>query len=115
MNKNFAKLKDVFKNYVDGFDKKINFYEIEMRRFFKYMRNEFNEFEYLYKNYNSARTTFIDVTDRKNIVFDENFKGLKRYFGYTLNIVFNEYNNLNLAHFLRTKEHFNNISQIINI
>ena len=117
MNKNFAKLKDAFKNYVDGFDKKINFYEIEMRRFFKYMRNEFNEFEYLYKNYNSARTTFIDVTDRKNIVFDENFKGLKRYFGYTLNIVFNEYNNLHLTHFLRAKEHFNfnNISQIINI
>ena len=115
INKNFVKLKDVFKNYVEGFDKKINYYEIEMRRFFKYMRKELNEFEYLYKNYDSARTTFIDVTDRKNIVFDDNFKGLKRYFGYTLNIVFNEYNNLHLAHFIRAKEHFNNISEIINI
>ena len=45
---------------------------------------------------------------------DDNFKGLKKYFGYTLNIVFNEYNKLHSSHFLRTKEHFNNISQIIN-
>ena len=55
------------------------------------MRNELKEFEYLYKNYESARITFIDVTDKKDIVFDENFIGLKRYFGYTLNIVFKEY------------------------
>ena len=39
MNKNFAKLKEVFKKNVVGFDKKINYYEFEIRRFFKYMRN----------------------------------------------------------------------------
>ena len=115
MNKNFYKLKDLFKSYGQEYEKKINFFEIEIRRFFKYMRNELNEFEYLYKNYDTARITFVDVTDRKNIVFDENFRNLKRYFGYTLNIVFNEYQNLHLTHFLRTKEHFNNITKVINI
>ena len=115
MNKNFYKLKDLFKNYGQEYEKKINYFEIEIRRFFKYMRNELNEFEYLYKNYDTARITFVDVTDRKNIVFDENFKNLKRYFGYTLNIVFNEYQNLHLTHFLRAKEHFNNITKVINI
>ena len=113
MNKNFLKLKDFFKNYAEGYDKKIKYLNVEIRRFFKYMRNEFNEFDYLYKNYDNARTTFVDVTDRKNIVFDDNFKGLKRYFGYTLNIVFNEYQNLHSTHYIRTKEHFNNISKII--
>lgn len=113
MNKNFFKLKDIFKTCTQKYEQKINYFDFEIKKFFKYMRNELNEFDYLYKNYDAARTTFIDVTDRKNIVMDENFKGLKRYFGYTLNIVFNEYNNLNLTHFLRTKEHFNDISQII--
>ena len=113
MNKNFMKLKDFFKNYFEIYHKKIKYFNVEIRRFFKYMRNEFNEFDYLYKNYDNARTTFVDVTDRKNIVFDDNFKGLKRYFGYTLNIVFNEYQNLHSTHYIRTKEHFNNISKII--
>jgi hypothetical protein len=113
MNKNFLKLKDLFNKYDEEQNNKIKYFEIEIRRFFKYMRNEFNEFDYLYKNYDNARTTFVDVTDRKNIVFDDNFKGLKRYFGYTLNIVFNEYQNLHSTHYIRTKEHFNNISKII--
>ena len=113
MNKNFFKLKDIFKTCTQKYEQKINYFDFEIKKFFKYMRNELNEFDYLHKYYDAARTTFIDVTDRKNIVMDENFKGLKRYFGYTLNIVFNEYNNLNLTHFLRTKEHFNDISQII--
>ena len=77
------------------------------------MRNELEEFEYLYKNYDNARITFIDVTDRKTITFDDNFKSLKRYFGYTLNILFNEYQNLHLTQFLRSKEHFKNITNII--
>ena len=115
MNKNFFKLKEVFKNYVEVLNKNINYFEIEIRRFFKYMKSELNEFEYLYKNYNDARTTFIDITDKKNIVFDDNFKNLKRYFGYTLNIVFNEYSNLNSEQSNRTKEHLNDISKIINI
>lgn len=115
MNKNFFKLKEVFKNSVEVLNKNINYFEIEIRRFFKYMKSELNEFEYLYKNYNDARTTFIDITDKKNIVFDDNFKNLKRYFGYTLNIVFNEYSNLNSEQSNRTKEHLNDISKIINI
>ena len=113
MNKNFLKLKDLFKNYADGYDNKINYFNIDIRQFFKYMRNELNEFDYLYKNYNNVRITFIDVTDRKNIDFDDNFKGLKRNFGYNLNIVFNEYQKLHSTHYFRTKEHFNNISKII--
>ena len=112
MNQNFLLLKDTFRNYADIYEKKINYIEIEIKRFFKYMRNEIKEFEYLYKNYDTARITFIDVTDRKNIVFDENFINLKKYFGCTLNIVFNEYNNLHSSHFLRAKEHFNNASNI---
>ena len=112
MNINFLLLKDTFKKYADIYEKKINYIEIGIKRFFKYMRNELKEFEYLYKNYESARITFIDVTDKKDIVFDENFIGLKRYFGYTLNIVFKEYNNLNSSHFFRAKKHFNNISNV---
>ena len=113
MNKNFYKLKDIFKNCTQKYEQKIDYFEYEIKKYFKYMRNELNEFEYLYKNYDAERTKFIDVTDRKNIVMDDNFKNLKKYFGYTLNIVFNEYNNLHLSHFLRTKEHFNDISQIL--
>ena len=115
MNTNFYNLSDIFKKHAEKYENKIEYFENNIRRFFKYMRNELNEFEYLYKNYDTARITFVDVTDRKNIVFDENFKNLKRYFGYTLNIVFNEYQNLHLTHFLRTKEHFNNITKVINI
>lgn len=113
MNKTFFKLKDLFKNYAESYDKKINYFNVDIRRYFKYMRNELEEFEYLYKNYDNARITFIDVTDRKTITFDDNFKSLKRYFGYTLNIVFNEYQNLHLTQFLRSKEHFKSITNII--
>lgn len=109
MNKNFSQLKELFKRYDEGYNNKIQYFEIEIRRFFKYMKYEMNEFEYLYKIYDEARTTFIDVTDKKKIVFDDNFKGLKQYFGFTLNSVFKEYQSLHQTQYIRAESHFNDI------
>jgi len=115
MNKNFIKLKDLFNKYDEEQNNKIKYFEIEIRRFFKYMKYEVNEFEYLYKIYDEARTTFVDVTDKKKIVFDDNFKGLKKYFGFTLNSVFKEYQNLHQAQYIRMNNHFNDIPKFFGI
>jgi hypothetical protein len=115
MNKNFVKLKELFNKYDEEQNNKIKYFEIEIRRFFKYMKYEVNEFEYLYKIYDDARTEFIDVTDKKKIVFDDNFKGLKKYFGFTLNSVFIEYQNLHQTQYIRMKNHFNDIPKFFGI
>ena len=105
-NMNFNKLKDIFKNCADDYEKKMNHFEIHYRRFFKMIKKEIHEFSYLYKNYDNARTTFIDVTERKNVIIDNNIKNLKKYFGFTLNVVLDEYKNLNRIQNQRMREHF---------
>ena len=115
LNKNFSKLKDIFNKYDEEQNNKIKYFEIEIRRFFKYMKYEMNEFEYLYKIYDEARTTFIDVTDKKKIVYDDNFKGLKQYFGFTLNSVFKEYQNLHQTQYIRTNIHFSDIPKFFGL
>ena len=115
MNKNFLKLKNLFNKCDEEQNNKIKYFEIEIRRFFKYMKYEINEFEYLYNIYDEARTTFIDVTDKKKIVFDDNFKGLKKYFGFTLNSVFKEYQNLHQTQYIRANNHFNDIPKFFGI
>ena len=113
MNLNFSKLKGIFINCAEEYDKKMNYYEVYIRRFFKYMKNEMKEFNNLYKKYDNARTTFVDVTDEKEIIIDDNFKNLKKYFGFTLNMVYDEYIELNKVHNLRTREHFATLSKYI--
>ena len=93
----------------------MNYFEVYIRRFFKYIKNEINEFNYMYKDYNEARKTFIDRTEKKNIVVDDEFKSLKNYFGFSLNVVYNEYLNLNKVVELRIKEHFSDNSKYLNI
>ena len=114
-NLNFIKLKDIFINCADEYEKKMNYFEVHIRRFFKMIKKEINEFSYLYKNYDNARTTFIDVTERENVVIDDNIKNLKKYFGFTLNVVYDEYQKLNKVHNLRIKEHFSKPSKYLNM
>ena len=76
------------------------------------IKKEIHEFSYLYKNYDNARTTFIDVTERKNVVIDDNIKNLKKYFGFTLNVVLDEYKNLNRIQNQRMREHFSKSTNI---
>ena len=114
-NYTFTKLKGIFANCASEYEKKINYFEVHMRRFFKYTKNEITEFNHLYKEYNSSRETFIDITDKKNIVINDEFKSLKNYFGFTLNVVYNEYLNLSKEIELRIKEHFSDTSKYLNI
>ena len=111
-NLNFNKLKDICNNYANDYEKKMNHFEIHFRRFFKMIKKEIHEFSYLYKNYDNARTTFIDVTERKNVVIDDNIKNLKKYFGFTLNIVLDEYKKLNRIQNQRMREHFSKQSNV---
>ena len=111
-NMNFNKLKDIFKNCADDYEKKMNHFEIHYRRFFKMIKKEINEFSYLYKNYDNARTTFIDVTEGKNVAIDDNIKNLKKYFGFTLNVVLDEYKKLNRIQNQRMREHFSKSTNI---
>ena len=53
--------------------------------------------------------------EKKNIVVDDEFKSLKNYFGFSLNVVYNEYLNLNKVIELRIKEHFSDNSKYLNI
>ena len=69
----------------------------------------------MYKNYDYARTTFIDVTERENVVIDDNIKNLKKYFGFTLNVVDDEYHKLNKVHNLRIKEPFSKPFKYLNM
>ena len=114
-NYTFTKLKGTFINSANEYEKKMNYFEVYIRRFFKYIKNEINEFNYMYKDYNEARKTFIDRTEKKNIVVDDEFKSLKNYFGFSLNVVYNEYLNLNKVIELRIKEHFSDNSKYLNI
>ena len=50
-NYHFTKLKGIFINSATEYEKKINYFEVYIRRFFKYIKNEINEFNYMYKNY----------------------------------------------------------------
>ena len=93
----------------------MNYFEVYVRRFFKYIKNEINEFNYLYKEYITARKTFIDETDKKNIVINDEFKSLKNYYGFILNVVYDEYLNLNKEIEFRIKEHFSDNSKYLNI
>ena len=114
-NLTFSKLKDVFSNCAEEYGKKMNYFEIYIRRFFKRIKSEISEFNYLYKNYDNARTTFIDVTERENVVYDDNFRNLQKYFGFTLNIIYKEYQNLNKVHNIRIKDHFSKTSKYLNL
>ena len=114
-NITFSKLKGVFSNCAEEYEKKMNYFEIYIRRFFKRIKSEISEFNYLYKNYDNARTTFIDVTERENVVYDDNFRNLQKYFGFTLNIIYKEYQNLNNVHNTRIKDHFSKTSKYLNL
>ena len=111
----FTKLKGIFINSATEYEKKINYFEVYIRRFFKYIKDEINEFNYMYKNYDKIRTTFIDATDKKYFAEDDNFKSLKKNFGFILNSVYSEYKNLAKVINLRIKEHFSDNSKFLNI
>ena len=114
-NYHFTKLKGIFINSATEYEKKINYFEVYIRRFFKYIKDEINEFNYMYKNYDKIRTTFIDATDKKYFAEDDNFKSLKKNFGFILNSVYSEYKNLAKVINLRIKEHFSDNSKFLNI
>ena len=114
-NFNFTKLKGIFSSCAEEYSKKMSYFEIYIRRFFKEIKHELNEFNYLYKKYENARNTFIDVSGRENVSHDDNYKNLQKYFGFTLNIIYDEYQNLNKLHNFRIKEHFSKTSKYLNI
>ena len=114
-NYDFIKLKGIFINCANEYEKKMNYFEVYIRRFFKYIKNEINEFNYMYKNYDEIRKTYIDMTEKKNLVIDDDFIILKKYFGFNLNVVYNEYINLNKVIGLKIKEHFTTTSKYLNI
>ena len=93
----------------------MKYFEVHIRRFFKYIKNEINEFNYMYSNYDEIRKTYIDMTEKKNLVIDDDFIIYKKYFGFYLNVVFNEYINLNKVIGLKIKEHFSTASKYLNI
>ena len=114
-NYDFIKLKRIFINCANEYEKKMNYFEVYIRRFFKYIKNEINEFNYMYKNYDEIRKTYIDMTEKKNLVIDDDFIILKKYFGFNLNVVYNEYINLNKVIGLKIKDHFTTTSKYLNI
>ena len=114
-NYHFTKLKGIFINSATEYEKKINYFEVYIRRFFKYIKDEINEFNYMYKNYDEIRKTYIDMTEKKNLVIDDDFIILKKYFGFNLNVVYNEYINLNKVIGLKIKDHFTTTSKYLNI
>ena len=114
-NYDFIKLKGIFINCSNEYEKKMKYFEVHIRRFFKYIKNEINEFNCMYSNYDEIRKTYIDMTEKKNLVIDDDFIIYKKYFGFYLNVVFNEYINLNKVIGLKIKEHFSTASKYLNI
>ena len=114
-NYDFTKLKGIFINCANEYEKKINYFEVYIRRFFKYIKNEIKEFHYMYKNYDKIRKTFIDITERKNFTADDNFRNIKKNFGFMLNVVYDEYKSLNKEINLRVKEHFSTTSKRLSL
>lgn len=112
MTENFIKLKEIFKSYSEGYLNQKNFFNNEVKNYFNYIKKELQQFEPIYNTYNEARTTYVDITDKRNYEINETFIGLERYFGYTLNVTIREYEKLHYNHYIRTKQHFMELQEL---
>ena len=107
-NKGFSekliRLSDITEKWSVGYKEQNDFFQKEIRYFFKFMEKELNDSLKVYDDFKLSRDAYIlkynKMKKMKNISKDEflNLDILHKYYGYYLSTYLNEYDNLNKRH-----------------
>ena len=107
-NKGFSekliRLSDITEKWSVGYKEQSDFFQKEIRYFFKFMEKELNDSLKVYDDFKLSRDAYIlkynKMKKMKNISKDEflNLDILHKYYGYYLSTYLNEYDNLNKRH-----------------
>ena len=107
-NKGFSekliRLSDITEKWSVGYKEQNDFFQKDIRYFFKFMEKELNDSLKVYDDFKLSRDAYIlkynKMKKMKNISKDEflNLDILHKYYGYYLSTYLNEYDNLNKRH-----------------
>ena len=115
LNKGFILYKNLFKRWSEGYKDQINYFNFELKYYFRFMKKELNEVINKYNEYNTIKSQYISQFNKmqknnSNKAEIDKLENLKTNYAFKLNMLRSEYFNLNKRHQIRMVKHLIKIS-----
>ena len=104
INNGLIHISNVLRDWSRGYQNQVEFFQFEMKYYFRFMSHELNSYNYVITEYQNARGVFMDLKGKT--VTQKERDSITKYYGFYMNKVIEEYERLHNIQYKRMKLQF---------